>query len=279
MLWSSCKFLFLKSNSKMGGFIMSKVVMITGAAQGIGAEIADHLSKNGFDVAIADLEPQASKAKEVIAKIEENGQKAIFVPVDVTDQTDVASAIDTVAKELNGFDVMVNNAGIAKVDKFEDIDPKDLELSFKVNVFGVAYGIQAAAKKFKELSIHGKIINASSIAGMRAFPVWATYSATKAAVSSLTQAAANEFAPDHITVNAYAPGVVGTTGMWDEIDKKMSEINGKPIGQNKKDFISTIPLGRTVKPNDIANIVDFLASSAADFITGQTYAVDGGGLL
>ncbi|WP_057895963.1 acetoin reductase [Liquorilactobacillus oeni] len=258
---------------------MSKVVMITGAAQGIGAEIADHLSKNGFDVAIADLEPQASKAKEVIAKIEENGQKAIFVPVDVTDQTDVASAIDTVAKELNGFDVMVNNAGIAKVDKFEDIDPKDLELSFKVNVFGVAYGIQAAAKKFKELSIHGKIINASSIAGMRAFPVWATYSATKAAVSSLTQAAANEFAPDHITVNAYAPGVVGTTGMWDEIDKKMSEINGKPIGQNKKDFISTIPLGRTVKPNDIANIVDFLASSAADFITGQTYAVDGGGLL
>ncbi|MFD1124122.1 acetoin reductase [Lentilactobacillus raoultii] len=259
--------------------MMAKVAMITGAAQGIGAEIADHLSKDGYDIAIADLQPQAQKADEVITTVEKNGQKAVFVPVDVTDQASVSKAVAVAAEKLGGFDVMVNNAGIAKVDKFEDIDPKDLELSFRVNVFGVVYGTQAAAKKFKELGVHGKIINASSIAGMRAFPVWATYSATKAAVISLTQAAANELAPAHITVNAYAPGVVGTTGMWDEIDQKMSEINGKPLGQNKQDFVNTIPLGRTVEPNDIANMVSFLASPAADFITGQAYAVDGGGLL
>lgn len=258
---------------------MTKVAMVTGAAQGIGAEVSLHLAKAGFDIAVADLPAQEEKAKSVISDVEGAGQKAIFVPVDVTDQTAVSKAVDQAASQLNGFDVMVNNAGVAKVDKFEDIKPEDLEFSYKINVFGVIYGIQAAAKKFKELNVPGRIINASSIAGMHAFPVWATYSSTKAAVISITQAAALEFAPAHINVNAYAPGVVGTTGMWDEIDAKMSEINGKPLGQNKKDYVGTIPLGRTVEPNDIANMVTFLASPEAEFITGQTYAVDGGGLL
>lgn len=258
---------------------MSKVALITGGAQGIGAEIGRHLAKDGYDVAIADLDGQKGKAQGVIAEIEETGQKAIFVPVDVTDQKAVFNAVDTASEQLGGFDVMVNNAGVAKVDKIEDIKPEDLEFSYKINVFGVIYGIQAAAKKFKELGVAGRIINASSIAGMRAFPVWATYSSTKAAVISITQAAALELAPAHITVNAYAPGVVGTTGMWDAIDAKMSEINGKPLGQNKKDYVGTIPLGRTVEPNDIANIVSFFAGPTAEFITGQAYAVDGGGIL
>ncbi|WP_034994561.1 acetoin reductase [Liquorilactobacillus vini] len=256
-----------------------KVVMITGGAQGIGAEIARHLAKDGFDVALADLPQQETKARAVIKEIEAADQMGIFVRLDVTDQAKFKAAVDEVAQKLGGFDVLVNNAGIAKVDKIIDIKPQDLELSYQVNVFGVLYGIQAAAKKFKELKVPGKIINASSIAGIRAFPVWATYSSTKAAVISLTQAAAKELAPDHIKVNAYAPGVVGTTGMWDEIDRKMSEINGKPLGQNRKDFINTIPLGRTVEPNDIANVVAFLASSKADFITGQAFAVDGGGII
>ncbi|AQW20666.1 diacetyl reductase [Lentilactobacillus curieae] len=258
---------------------MAKVAMITGGAQGIGAEIARHLSKDGFDIAIADLPGQKDTAASVIKEVEGAGQKATFVALDVTDQAAFTNAVDQVSNELGGFDVMVNNAGIAKVDKVEEIKQADLELSFKINVFGVLYGIQAAAKKFKQLGVAGKIINASSIAGMRAFPVWATYSATKAAVISLTQSSANELAHDHITVNAYAPGVVGTTGMWDEIDAKMADINGKPLGQNKADFVDTIPLGRTVEPNDIANMVSFLASEKADFITGQAYAVDGGGLL
>lgn len=260
-------------------FMSEKVALITGGAQGIGAEIARHLAKAGYNLALADLPGQASKAQAVIKEIEAAGQRGIFVPLDVTDQQQVFQAVDTAAEKLGGFDLMINNAGVANVDKIEDIKPQDLEFSFKINVFGVLYGIQAAAKKFKELKVPGKIISASSIAGMRAFPVWATYSATKAAVINLTQAAAKELAPDKIKVNAYAPGVVGTTGMWDAIDAKMSEINGKPLGQNRKDFIDTIPLGRTVEPNDIANLVTFLASDKADFITGQTYAVDGGGII
>ncbi|MCP0887844.1 acetoin reductase [Ligilactobacillus sp. WILCCON 0076] len=257
----------------------TKVAFITGGAQGIGAEIARHLSKSGYDIALADLPMQETKATAVIKEITAAGQTGIFVPLDVTKQQEVFHAVDIAAKQLHGFDLMINNAGVAKVDKIEDITPEDLEFSFKINVFGVLYGIQAAAKKFKELKVPGKIISASSIAGMRAFPIWATYSATKAAVINLTQAAAKELAPFNIKVNAYAPGVVGTTGMWDAIDAKMSEINGKPLGQNRKDFIGTIPLGRTVEPNDIANLVDFLASEQADFVTGQTYAVDGGGII
>lgn len=258
---------------------MTRVAMITGAAQGIGAEISRHLAQDGFDLALADLSAQETKAQEVIKEIEAFGQRAVFVPVDVTDQEAVSGAVDEAAEKLGGFDVMINNAGVAKVDKIDDIKTKDLEFSYKINVFGVIYGIQAAARKFRELGVSGRIINASSIAGMHAFPVWATYSSTKAAVISITEAAANEYAHDHITVNAYAPGVVATTGMWDEIDRKMSDINGKPLGQNKQDYIGTIPLGRTVEPNDIANLVSFLVGPKAEFITGQAYAVDGGGLL
>ncbi|MCH4172450.1 MAG: acetoin reductase [Lactobacillus sp.] len=258
---------------------MSKVALITGGAQGIGAGIAERLAKDGYDVAIADLPGQQQKAQGVLDTVSAAGQKGLFIPLDVTDRDQVFAAVDTAAKELGSFDLMVNNAGVAKVDGILDIDPKDLELSFKINVFGVVYGIQAAGKKFKELGIAGKIISASSIAGIKAFPVWGTYSATKAAVISFTQAAAKELAPDHITVNAYAPGVVGTTGMWDEIDAKMSKINGKPLGQNRQDFVDTIPLGRTVEPSDVVKLVAFLASPEADYITGQAYAVDGGGLL
>lgn len=253
-----------------------KVALITGGAQGIGREIACHLSKDGYDIAIVDLKSQAEGAEETVKLVKENGQEAKFFPTDVTDQQQVFTAVDQTVAHFGTLTTMVNNAGIAKVDEVVSVAEADLEMSFKVNVFGVLYGIQAAGKKFKELGIPGKIINTSSIAGMKAFPIWSVYSATKAAVISFTQSAALELAPDNITVNNYAPGVVGTTDMWEEIDAKMSQINGKPIGQNKADFISQIPLGRTVRPEDVAKVVSFLASSKADYITGQTIVVDGG---
>lgn len=255
---------------------MSKVAFITGAAQGIGAGIAERLAKDGFDIAIADLPFQKEKAAEVINKVEENGHKGIFLELDVTNQQAFVDAVDKAVDELGDLNVLVNNAGVAKVDSVVDIKPEDLELSFKINVFGVVYGMQAAAKKFKALGHPGKIINASSIAGLKAFPVWGTYSASKFAVVGFTEAAAAELAPDHITVNAYAPGVVGTTGMWDDIDAKMSKLNGKPLGQNKQDFIDQIPLGRTVLPSDVVNLVAFLSGPDSDYMTGNAIRVDGG---
>lgn len=255
---------------------MSKVALVTGGAQGIGAEIVKKLSGQGFHVIIGDLQSQKEKANNLITDLMTD---SIFVPMDVTNKEDIKHAVDEGINNFGSFDVMVNNAGIAKVDKILDIKSKDFESSYKINVLGVLYGIQVAAQKFIDLNKPGVIINASSIAGIRAFPVWATYSSTKAAVISLTQAAAKELAQYKIRVNAYAPGVVGTTGMWDEIDRKMSSINGKPLGENRKEFIEGIPLGRTVTPTDIANIVGYLASPEAEFITGQALAVDGGSII
>lgn len=255
---------------------MSKVALVTGGAQGIGAEIVKKLSNQGFHVIIGDLQSQKEKANNLITDLVTD---SIFVPMDVTNKEDIKHAVEEGINNFGSFDVMVNNAGIAKVDKILDIKSKDFESSYKINVLGVLYGIQVAAQKFIDLNKPGVIINASSIAGIRAFPVWATYSSTKAAVISLTQATAKELAQYKIRVNAYAPGVVGTTGMWDEIDRKMSSINGKPLGENRKEFIEGIPLGRTVTPTDIANIVGYLASPEAEFITGQALAVDGGSII
>ena len=255
---------------------MSKVAFITGSAQGIGAGIALRLAKDGFDIAIADLPKQAGKAEEIVLGIESIGRRSFFIPLDVTVQAEVFAAVDKVVAKLGSLDVMVNNAGVAKIDAVVDIDPEDLELSYKVNVFGVIYGIQAAAKKMKELGIQGKIISASSTAGRKAFPIWGTYSSTKAAVRSITQAAAAELAADGIKVNAYAPGAVGTTGMWEEVNEKMNRLNGK---ENIRDFVGKIPLGRRVAPDDVVKLVAFLAGPESDFITGQSLVVDGGAML
>src|SRR5690606_3604286 len=112
--------------------------------------------------------------------------------------------------ELGGFDIMVNNAGIASIQPLAEVTPEEFDKTLKVNVAGVLWGIQAAAKKFKHRRQKGKIISASSIAGHEGFPLLGVYSATKFAVRALTQAAAKELAVDGITVNAYCPGVVGT---------------------------------------------------------------------
>ena len=133
---------------------------------------------------------------------------------------------------------------------------------------GVLWGIQAAAKKFKERKQKGKIISAASIAGHEGFPLLGVYSATKFAVRALTQAAAKEFASDGITVNAYCPGIVGTD-MWVEIDRRMAEITGAEIGVSYKKYVGGIALGRAQTPEDVAAFVSYLAGPDSDYMTGQ----------
>jgi meso-butanediol dehydrogenase/(S,S)-butanediol dehydrogenase/diacetyl reductase len=139
----------------------------------------------------------------------------------------------------------------------------------------VLWGIQAASAKLRELGHGGKIISAASIAGHEGFPMLGVYSATKFAVRGLTQAAAQELAPFGITVNAYAPGIVGT-GMWELIDERLSEYNGAPRGENFKRYSEEIALGRSSVPEDVANFVSFLAGPDSDYMTGQTPMIDGG---
>jgi meso-butanediol dehydrogenase/(S,S)-butanediol dehydrogenase/diacetyl reductase len=253
--------------------ISGKIALVTGAGQGIGRAIALRLAADGANVAIVDV--KSDKMEQVADEVRKAGRKATTFKADVTKREDVFAAVDHAEKELGGFDIMVNNAGIASIQPISEVTPEELDKTLKVNVAGVLWGIQAAANKFKDRKQGGKIINASSIAGHEGFPLLGLYSATKFAVRALTQTAAKEFASSGITVNAYCPGVVGTD-MWVEIDRRMAEITGAKVGENYKKFVGGIALGRAQTPEDVAAFVSYLAGPDSDYMTGQAPMIDGG---
>jgi meso-butanediol dehydrogenase/(S,S)-butanediol dehydrogenase/diacetyl reductase len=196
---------------------MQKVALVTGAAQGIGKAIALRLVKDGFAVAIADYNDTAAKA--VAAEINQHGGRALAVKVDVSRREQVFAAVEQARKTLGGFDVIVNNAGIAPSTPIEAIDEETIDKVYNINVKGVIWGIQAAVDAFKKEGHGGKIINACSQAGHVGNPELAVYSSSKFAVRGLTQTAARDLAPLGITVNGFCPGIVKTP-MWAEIDRK-----------------------------------------------------------
>ena len=253
--------------------IQGKVALVTGAGQGIGRAIALRLAKDGADIAIVDL--NEDKMHEVAQEVEALGRKATTFKADVSERAQVYAAIEHAEKNLGGFDIIVNNAGIAQVQAIADVTQEELSKIQKINVDGVLWGIQAAAKKFIERKQKGKIINASSIAGHNGFALLGVYSSTKFAVRALTQAAALEYASEGITVNAYCPGVVGTD-MWVEIDKRFAEITDAEEGETYKKYVDGIALGRAQTPEDVANFVSYLAGPDSDYMTGQAPLIDGG---
>jgi meso-butanediol dehydrogenase/(S,S)-butanediol dehydrogenase/diacetyl reductase len=253
--------------------IEGKVALVTGGGQGIGRAIALRLAHDGAHVGIADLD--LAKATAVADEIRALGRRSVVTRTDVGDRDQVFAAVDAVARELGGFDVMVNNAGIAQVKPLDEVRPEELERILRINVGGVLWGIQAAAAKLRALGHGGKIISAASIAGHDGFPMLGVYSATKFAVRGLTQSAARELAPFGITVNAYAPGIVGT-GMWELIDERLSEYNGAPRGENFRKYSEGIAVGRPSTPEDVASFVSYLAGPDSDYMTGQTPLIDGG---
>jgi meso-butanediol dehydrogenase/(S,S)-butanediol dehydrogenase/diacetyl reductase len=257
----------------VSGVLDGKVALVTGGGRGIGRGIALRLARDGANVALVDLALDGISA--VAEEITELGSKATTFVADVSDRDQVFAAVDHAATTLGGFDIMVNNAGIALVAPLLDTTPEDVAKIWAVNVDGVLWGIQAAVTKFKEQGTKGKVINASSIAGHDGFAMLGVYSATKFAVRALTQAAAKEHAADGITVNAYCPGVVGTD-MWVEIDKRFAELTGAAEGETYDKYVGGIALGRAETPDDVAGFVSYLAGPDADYMTGQAGLIDGG---
>ncbi|MBI3227977.1 MAG: acetoin reductase [Mycolicibacterium cosmeticum] len=253
--------------------LLDKVALVTGAGRGIGRGVALELARQGADVALVDVNLDGIAA--VADEIAELGSKATTFVADVSDRDAVFAAVAHATSALGGFDVMVNNAGIALVGPLAEVTPAELARLWAINVDGVLWGIQAAVATFKELGHGGKIVNASSIAGHEGFAMLGPYSATKFAVRALTQAAAKEHAADGITVNAYCPGVVGTD-MWVEIDKRFAELTGAAEGETFEKFAATIALGRAETPEDVAGFVGYLAGPGADYMTGQSGLIDGG---
>lgn len=258
----------------MGARMTGRTVIITGGASGIGEGIAQGLAAEGANVVIADLNLEAAKATaESIAKA---GGQALAVEVDVTKRESVAKGIELAVERFGKLDCYFNNAGFNKPMKFLDVTEENFNAIMNVNALAVFVGTQEAAKQFIRQGSTGKIVNTASIAGRTGFSSFAPYSASKAAVISITQAGARALAEHGITVNAFSPGVVATP-LWAKLDKDLEE-----IGEGDSGFDSMaggILVGRAAQPQDIVPTALFLASGDSDYVTGQTMAIDGGMIL
>ena len=260
--------------SRAGGeATQPRVAVVTGAGRGIGAAITRRLAADGLAVMASDLD--GGTAAETAEAITAAGGRAVAHVTDVSDRDACFALVAEAREELGGIDVMVSNAGIAQVKTLLEVTPVDLERMLGINVGGVLWCLQAAAEAMIEQGRGGKIISASSIAGHQGFDHLGHYSASKFAVRALTQAAAKELAPHGITVNAYCPGIVGTT-MWDEIDVGLGRYLGTGQGEALAQYSQLIALGRVQTPEDVASFVSYLASPDADYMTGQAPMIDGG---
>ncbi len=211
----------------------------------------------------------------IYQKINSNGGRALSIVVNVAERDNVFEAVRTTIQELGGLDVLVNNAGLGPTTPIDTITPEQFDKVYHVNVGGVLWGIQAATEAFKKLGHGGKIINATSQAGVVGKPNLALYSGTKFAVRGITQVAARDLADFGITVNAYAPGIVRTPMMMD-IAHEVGQNAGKDDEWGMQQFAKDITLKRLSEPEDVAAAVSFLAGPDSNYVTGQTIIVDGG---
>lgn len=250
-----------------------EVAFITGAGQGIGKSIAERLHADGFRVAIADMND--ATAQEVAESL--GGEKAGAIPVhvDVSSRDSIYAAINHTIEVFGDLHVVANNAGIAPATPVVEVTQEEFDKVLAINIGGVFWGIQAAARAFIRLGHGGKILSASSQAGHVGNPGIAPYSGSKFAVRGMTQAAARELGVFGITVNAWAPGAVRTPMLEPYIHER-AKAAGESYEWAAKQWGSDIVIGRLSEPEDVANAVAFLASHDSDYITGQSLIVDGG---
>lgn len=250
-----------------------------------GEAIARRLAKEGYGVCINDVSANKGQVDKLAAELNSQyGEKsAIGFVADVTKGEEVKSMIKESVNKLGPLTVMIANAGIAQVAPVLEISDEDAHRMFDVNFMGVWNCYTHAARQMiaqgpaPEGSTGYKILGAASIVAFKPFPLLSHYSASKWAVRGFTQVFAMEMAKHKIAVNAYAPGIVGTA-MWDLIDEKLGEAEGRPKGESLKKYsLDLTAMGRVSEPDDVAKVVGgFLCGEDSVFLTGQTIVVDGG---
>lgn len=249
--------------------LQGKIAIITGGATGIGFAIASTLAGQGMSVAIGDINEEA--AQNAAASL---GQGHVAFQLDVSSRKSVEAGFHWVEKTLGDYHLLIANAGVSTMQKSLELTDKDWDFNFDVNARGVFLTNQIAARKFVARQ-SGTIVNTASLAAKVGAPLLAHYSASKFAVLGWTQALARELAPDGIRVNAVCPGFV-KTGMQSREVQWEAELRGITPEEVIQDYIRQTPLGRLETPEDVADVVAFLSSDAARFMTGQGVNVTGG---
>ena len=251
------------------GSSQGKVAIVTGAGQGIGRAIAHRLARDGFAIAIADI--NGGSLDEVKKEIEASGGQVLPITADLTKLDEIQKVI-RLAAEWGKLTVLVNNAGRVIITPFLEITEQEWDAIMALNLKTVFFATQFAARYMES---GGRIVNLSSISGRSGRPDQAHYAAAKCAVISLTQSAALSFASQGITVNAICPGVVDTP-MTSGIHQIRAGALGITPEESLARMIAKIPLGYPAQTHDIAKVVSFLCSPDAAYITGQSLNVCGG---
>jgi 3-oxoacyl-[acyl-carrier protein] reductase len=243
--------------------LIGKVAVVTGGSLGIGAGIVEKLAAEGAAVVFTYARSE-KPAAELAAKVAAAGGRAVAVKTDVRSEPEVAALIGTAMKEFGRVDVLVNNAGVYEFAPIEAITEEHYSRQFDTNVKGLLFATREAVKAFDGKG--GVVVNISSVVAEMPPPMGSVYSATKAAVDAITKSLAAELGQKRIRVVSVNPGSTESEGF-----SRMDQ-----TGEIAKSFVSQTPLGRMGRPSDIANVVAFLASDEAGWVTGTTVTVSGG---
>ena len=240
--------------------LAGQCAVVTGAARGIGRAIAAALAGAGADIAIVDrADPEM--AAETIAQVEACGRKAVFYYGDVTDYAGCEALVKQIVTDFGKIDILVNNAGITKDMLMPQMGEAEFDAVISVNLKGTFQMMRHISRQMMRKK-YGRIVNISSVAGIMGNAGQVNYAASKAGVIGMTKSAAKELAARGITVNAVAPGLVET-----DMTKNLTDNNG---------LAASVPLGRMAQPEEVANLVTYLASPMAGYVTGEVIRIDGG---
>lgn len=239
------------------------IALVTGGAKGIGFACAEALAEDGVRLVIADIDDEAGHLA-----IEKLGNGAVYLHCDMEITEDILAIFDKIESDLGPVSILVNNAGIASPCDFLETSLERFKSVIDINLTGTFVSVQRAAKTMVKEGIKGSIVNMSSVNAQVAIPAIAAYCASKGGVMQLTKAAALALASHGIRVNAVGPGSINT--------EMMAGVNANPDAM--KMVMSRTPLGRVGSPREIGDVVAFLASEKASYITGETIYVDGGRL-